>query len=93
MDGWVDWWMGGQTDVWWMWICNISGAYLPSEVILISDISAGVPTKAPVAPANTAILILPNRFGGLPVLLKSEHMSYTIRIREAHVNGGSTAHA
>ena len=42
--------------------------YLPSAVILIRDISAGVPTKAPMAPAVRPIPAFVAKFGGLPSL-------------------------
>lgn len=42
--------------------------YLPSAVILISEISAGVPTNAPIPPAVHPITAFMKKFGFTPSL-------------------------
>ena len=43
-------------------------SHLPSAVILIRDISAGVPMNAPTPPATIPITALVAKFGFLPSL-------------------------
>lgn len=49
-------------------------SYRPSEVIRMREISAGVPTKAPIPPAAIPIAALVKKFGGLPSLLKDKRV-------------------
>ena len=47
--------------------------YLPSDVILIRDTSAGVPTNAPIPPAVIPMAAFVKKLGGFPESLKNQN--------------------
>ena len=51
---------------------QLTSTRLPSDVILIREISAGVPMKLPIAPAVTPMAAFLRNDGGLPCLWETQ---------------------